>query len=212
MICVSLSEPDFNKCLDLVQRFELSEIRIDLCRFNAVQIEKLFSSGAKLVATCRPNHISDDERKRLLKVAIQAGARYVDVEIESDYGFKQEIISTALKNHTDVIISYHNFDHTPSSEQLKIIINQCFDMGADVAKIACMVNKPEDNAALLSVYQTGKRIVSIGMGELGKIARIAAVFLGAEFTFASATDEYATAPGQISYTKLKTLIELLKNS
>jgi 3-dehydroquinate dehydratase len=50
------------------------------------------------------------------------------------------------------------------------------------------------------------------MGELGKISRIAAAFMGAEFTFASATDESATGPGQISYTKLRTIIELFKNS
>jgi 3-dehydroquinate dehydratase len=50
------------------------------------------------------------------------------------------------------------------------------------------------------------------MGDLGKISRIAALFMGAEFTFASASDEFATAPGQISYTKLRTIVELLKNS
>jgi 3-dehydroquinate dehydratase-1 len=40
------------------------------------------------------------------------------------------------------------------------------------------------------------------MGELGKISRIVAPFLGAEFTYASLSDEDATAPGQISYTRL----------
>jgi 3-dehydroquinate dehydratase-1 len=212
MICVALSDTDFDKCLDLVKKFDLTEIRLDLTGFNKLQVEKLFSTGNKLIATYRPGIIPDKERKELLKVAINAGANYVDIEFETDYGFKQEIISAALNKNCDVIISYHNFDHTPSREQLKIIVSQSFDMGASMAKIACMVNKPEDNAALLSVYEPGKRIVSVGMGELGKISRIAALFMGAEFTFASASDEFATAPGQISYTKLRTIVELLKNS
>lgn len=212
MICVSISDQDFDKCLDLIKKYELAEIRIDMTGFNNDQVEKIFSSGAKLIATCRPDKISDKDRAQLLKTAINSGARYVDVEFETDYGFKQDIIASAVNKNCDVIISYHNFSHTPSREQLKIIVNQSFDMGANVAKIACMVTKPEDNASLLSVYESGKRIVSVGMGELGKISRIAAPFLGAEFTFASATDEFATAPGQISYHKLRTVIELLKNS
>jgi 3-dehydroquinate dehydratase type I len=212
MICVALSETDFNKCVELTKKYELSEIRIDLTGFKIKQVEEIFKTESKLIATCRPGKISEAERLELLKTAIRSGASYVDVEFETDYGFKQEIIVAALKRKCSVIISYHNFESTPSPEQLKIIVNQMFDSGADVAKIACMVNKPEDNASLLSVYEPGKRIVSIGMGELGKISRIAAPFLGAEFTFASATDEFATAPGQISYHKLRTVIELLKNS
>lgn len=212
MICIALSEKDFDKCLDLSKKFELVEIRLDLTQFNKFQVQKIFSSEAKLIATCRPCNYSDEERKELLKTAINYGAAYVDIEFEGDYGYKQEIISAALAKKCDVIISYHNFSFTPSREQLKIITSQCFDMGANVAKISCMVQKPEDNASILSVYESGKRIVSIGMGEMGKISRIAASFLGAEFTFASASDESLTAPGQISYTKLKTVIELLKNS
>ncbi len=212
MICVALSETDFEKCFELSKKFELCEIRLDLTKFDLSQVKKIFSSGTKLIATCRPGAISEESRKEILKSAIIAGAAYVDVEFETDFGFKQEIISTAVSNKCDVIISYHNFEFTPPREQLKIIASQSFDMGANVAKIACMVNRPEDNAALLSVYELGKRIVSVGMGEIGKISRIAAPFLGAEFTFASASDEFATAPGQLSYTKLKTIIELFKNS
>jgi 3-dehydroquinate dehydratase I len=212
MICVALSETDFDKCLDLSKKFDLAEIRLDMTKFDKSQVQKIFTSGARLIATCRPGDYTDSERVELLKVAIQHGATYVDIEFESELGYKQEIISAALAQQCDVIISYHNFSFTPSREQLKIIASQCFDMGANVAKIACMVLKPEDNASILSVYESGKRIVSLGMGEMGKISRIAAPFLGAEFTFASASDEFVTAPGQISYTKLRTIIELLKNS
>jgi 3-dehydroquinate dehydratase I len=212
MICVALSETDFDKCLDLSKKFDLAEIRLDMTKFDNPQVQKIFSSGARLIATCRPGDYTDAERTELLKTAIQHGATYVDIEFESELRYKQEIVSAALAKKCDVIISYHNFSFTPSREQLKIIASQCFDMGANVAKIACMVLKPEDNASILSVYESGKRIVSLGMGEMGKISRIAAPFLGAEFTFASASDEFMTAPGQISYTKLRTIIELLKNS
>lgn len=210
MICVAISETNFEKCCELIKKFELSEIRLDLTGFNKEQVEKLFSMGYNLIATCRPGNISEQLRKELLVAAIYSGAKYVDVEFETDYGFKQDIIKAALPKKCDVIISYHNYESTPPAEQLRIIIQQCFDMGATVAKIACLVQTPADNAALMSVYAQGKRIVSVGMGELGKIARIMPLFLGAEFTFASVSDETATAPGQISYEKLKKIIEQIK--
>lgn len=82
-------------------------------------------------------------------------------------------------------------------------------MGADVAKVATQVNSKADNARLLSLYSNEKALVVLGMGEKGKITRLIASLLGAEFTFASMDDGEATAPGQISYSKMKTLIENL---
>jgi 3-dehydroquinate dehydratase-1 len=214
MICVSINETNFEKCCELVNKFDLCEIRLDLCHFDEKKIEALFSlSKNRLVATYRPGeNITDEFRMKQLIQAIRSGAKYVDIEIETAYAFKKAVITEAILYNCDVIISYHNFTLTPTLEQLKIIVNQCFDLGANIAKVACMVNNAEDNARLMAIYEQGKRIVSIGMGELGKISRIAAPFLGAEFTFASANDELSTAPGQISYYKLNTLIELLKNS
>jgi 3-dehydroquinate dehydratase I len=213
MICIAVSEPSVDACLKIIKGAELAEIRLDLTGFTKAQTEKVFSSGANLVATCRPNDTLDDSmRSELLLAAIKSGARYVDVEIESELSFKHRIINEAEKHSCDVIISYHNFEETPKREHLKIIVEQCFSMGAQVAKVVCMVKKPEDNAILLSLYEPGKRIISFGMGETGKISRIAAPLLGAEFTFASADNGQPTAPGQFSYTQLKSIIDLINNS
>ena len=46
-------------------------------------------------------------------------------------------------------------------------------------------------------------MVVLGMGEMGKITRIMAPFLGAEFTFAAMDEGKETAPGQIPYLKMK---------
>lgn len=210
MICVSINEKNFEKCLGLAKEFEMCEIRIDLCGLNLEQTQKIFSTGNRLIATCRPEIVTDAVlRASLLKTAIKAGARFVDIEFESDMAFKQEIISATKGTPCETIISYHNYETTPCANELRIITEQCFDMGAGIAKIACMVNHPADNASIFSLYQPGKRIVALGMGPLGKISRIAAPLLGAEFTFASESDETATAPGQISYKKMKEILNLI---
>jgi 3-dehydroquinate dehydratase I len=210
MICTALSSKDFEMTQKLALQCELAEIRIDLSEFNKEQVKTLFSLHKNLVATCRPGKYSEIERKELLTIAIKNGAKYVDIEIESDDVFKKELITLAHAHNSWVIISYHNFELTPTREELENIVLQCFTQGADVAKIATMIQKPSDNADILSLFKQGKRIVAIGMGQLGKITRVAAPMLGAEFTFAASSDGQVTAPGQVSDVELRKIIELIK--
>ena len=198
MICTAISEKDFDKCMEMSGMCELAEIRIDLTRFTVEQTAKLFSAHKNLIATCRPERYKDNERLELLKTAIESGAKYADIEIESNRNVINEIKRCTSDNNCDMIISYHNFDNTPSQKELEEIIGKCFYLGADVAKIACTVNSASDNATILSLFQLNKRIVALGMGSLGKITRIVSPLLGAEFTFAAPDTSVETAPGQLS--------------
>jgi 3-dehydroquinate dehydratase type I len=89
-------------------------------------------------------------------------------------------------------------------------INDCYDLGADIAKIVTLSVSASDNVRLLSLYSVNKPLVAFGMGDAGKITRIMAPFLGAEFTFASMDDGYETAAGQIPYSRMKALLSFLK--
>jgi 3-dehydroquinate dehydratase I len=206
MICVSLAEKDVVKCLEALEKVEMAEIRIDLSEFTDDEIHQVFSVRKKLIATCRPGKYSDIDRMQKLKTAIEAGATFVDLEYESRDDFKVPLMDYAHNNQCDVIISYHNHERTPELDELEQIMQRCFEQGADLAKIATMVNVNRDNSKILSLYKAPGRLVAIGMGELGKISRIVAPFLGAEFTYASLTDENTTASGQISYTRLNKYI------
>lgn len=202
MICVSISDKDLKKCLAILEKVEMAEIRIDLAEFSNEEIKEVFSKGKKLIATCRPGKIKDHERVEMLKIAIESGATYVDIEYEAPLEYKSDIIDFAHKYQCDVIISYHNYDKTPELDELENIVNQCYSQGADLAKVATHVNVNRDNSKILSLYKAPGRLVAIGMGDLGRISRIVAPFLGAEFTYASVEDGSATAPGQINYERL----------
>jgi len=202
MICVSLAEKDPAKCLEVLDQVEMAEIRLDLCGFTDEDIKRIFSARKKLIATCRPGSYPDAERMHRLKVAIDAGATYVDLEYEAPPDIRNPMVDYAHHCHCDVIISYHNYESTPALSELERIMCHCFELGADLAKIATQVNVNRDNSKILSLYKAPGRLVAIGMGELGKISRIMAPFLGAEFTYASLSDDSATGPGQISYTRL----------
>jgi len=139
MICISIGDKDVDKCQSYLEKVEMAEIRLDLTEFTVQDIERVFSCGKKLIATCRPGKFSDPERAELLKIAVKAGATYMDIEYESPADYRNDLLGYARKYKSDVIISYHNHECTPSLEDLEKIMNECFAMGADVAKIATMV-------------------------------------------------------------------------
>jgi 3-dehydroquinate dehydratase-1 len=206
MICVSISEKDVGKCLAIIEKADVSEIRLDLNEFGEEEIEKVFSCRKRLIATCRPLKYSPDRQMELLKLAIRSGATYVDIEYEAPDEYKQELIDYAHHHECYVILSYHNYEETPETEELETIMNSCFAQGCDVAKIVTLVRVNRDNSKILSLYSYPGRLIAFGMGDLGRITRIVAPFLGAEFTYAAVDEGDQTAPGQIRYSMLKEFI------
>lgn len=213
MVCLSIADVSADEAMNILAKVNLAELRMDRIDFDKKNIGRLFSSKAKTIVTCRVNEkINEDERRNIIIEAIENGASMVDIEVENSDDFKNEIIKTAKKNKCTVIVSYHDFDKTPVMRELEQILTWCFESGADIAKIACRANNVEDAARLLALYSFGKPIISIGMGDAGKITRIAAPLLGAPFTYASAEDAKKTAPGQIEADKLEAIIKMIKEA
>lgn len=212
MICISIADVTADDACRIIRENELSEVRLDKIKFEENDIEKIFSSG-KTVATCRPvEGLSEAGRKEILKAAIKHGASYVDLEVENSDSFKTDLIETAALSGCKVIVSYHDYLKTPVMRELEQILSWCYEHGADIAKIACQVNNAGDAARLLSLYSQERPVISIGMGETGKITRVAATLLGAPFTYASIDASKETAPGQIDSVTLKQIIEMIRNS
>ena len=214
MLCVSIADMDFPACKKTLQDIDLAEIRLDRLDFSLRQVEDLFSIPGKWIATYRPGRTGESERKAFLITAVEAGAAYVDIEIEAEDSFIRTIIDTARKKGSKTIVSYHNFENTPTKTELSAMVASCFDRGADIAKIACRVLCEEDSARILSLYDSPAggqgKILAIGMGEKGRITRVAAPFLGAPFTFASLSPGQKTAPGQLDIKTLRKILDLVK--
>lgn len=227
MICVCIREPEYERCKQIVKETGtgLAEIRMDTADLSADEIGRIFSIPTKLIATCRPSvKLTDMERIKRLTTAIVAGASYLDIEIDSDRMFKDELIRVARIQGCNVIISFHDYEKTPPLEDMARTMEQCFFLGADIAKISCMVNVKEDNSRILALYDilAGMRfrldgdpthphgLVAVGMGEKGVITRVAAPFLGAPFTFASPNNCEGTAPGQPKETLLRQVFKILE--
>jgi 3-dehydroquinate dehydratase I len=214
MICVSLDEQYDIQYLKSLTNIEFAEIRMDRMVLTPEDITDIFSQPVMLIATCRPGMFDDRKRKAYLIDAIEAGAKYVDIEVESDVVSKREIMEKAGSKGCRVIVSFHDFEHTPGDERLRQIAALCLSEGADIVKIACKANSVMDSARLLGLLgrkDFKDRLVVVAMGEKGKITRIVAPFLGSLFTYASIAEGMQTAEGQIKKEHLEKIMRLLKN-
>lgn len=206
MICVSLAEPTVAACLRALEGRELAEIRLDRMRVGVKGVRTIFARPARLIATCRPGRRPEEERRRLLLAAIGAGAAFVDVELESPAATRRMIVRRARDTGCRVIVSHHDFKRTPSRASLDKTVARAFAAGADIAKIACMVRAPRDNARLLGLLDGERPLIVVGMGPGGRITRVAAPFLGSVLTYAAEGARKAAAPGQMTDVFLERVI------
>ena len=216
MICVSLAYLSFEQCREILRDIEMAEIRLDRLNFSLPQVREIFSMHQRLIATCRPGNIGEEERKELLLTAGEAGAAFLDIESDAEPGFKTVVSQACRDKNCKVIMSYHNYERTPSRQVLEEIIDSCFADGADIVKIACQALCQADAARILSLYDQdemgheNEKIVALAMGEMGKITRLAALLLGAPFTYAALSQGKETASGQMSKQTLMEILNLMK--
>lgn len=198
MICVTVAEATVEDCLEALKGLSFAEIRMDMMKLTGKDVPIIFrGSGPRLIATCRLGTYSEEERKGLLIAAVEAGASYVDVEVESNDEFKDEIVRHARTGNCQVIVSFHDFEKTPDREELLGVVARCFSSGADIAKIACKAESERDVARLLGLLDSRDRIVVIGMGEKGSITRIVAPLLGSPFTYGALRKGKEVVDGQL---------------
>lgn len=203
MICVSIANITFSELNKLIFDFEMIELRLDLLNFSDEEYTQVLASKIPAIATYRYGTKEDDFRIDALKKAINLGAKYVDIEIDASKYFVGRMISYAQSKNCKTILSYHNFNETPSSKELEKIIEETKNLGADYIKIATQANTQTDVDRVLSLYKNNKNLIAFCMGELGKYSRIESLNLGAEFAYAAFSKEKETASGQFTYTEMQ---------
>ena len=208
MICVSISDP-LQLAPVLEAGGELLELRLDLMGSLPGNFYEQVPGNVSFVATCRPESHSIQERIRMLSEAIEAGASYVDLELDAPDIFTEVLTKLAGEHGCEVIFSHHDFNSTPEKEELENILDACYERGAHVAKIASKVNSTAEVVRLLALYGLPGRKVILGMGDVGRITRVAGPLLGAEFTFAAPGRGRETAPGQLDFNGLKSIYKQL---
>ncbi len=202
MICVPIFTQSLNQAiktasLALKQGADILELRIDA--LDEIDIEKIRDfmdeMDGKVIATNRMSREgglfrgTERERTDILR-EVASSAEFVDIELLTEEKYRTKVIKASKSS----IISYHDFEKTPSVEELLDVVRQEKELG-DIAKFAVMPQSREDTLRVLQVLLQMDDTIGISMGELGSYTRVIASLFGSPLTFAS-VDE-SSAPGQL---------------
>ncbi|MDF4188368.1 type I 3-dehydroquinate dehydratase [Ligilactobacillus salivarius] len=207
---------------------DLIEWRIDF--FDQVEdAEKLVETAKKLrqvmsemplLTTFRTHFeggvkkLSEEEYFDICRVLIKEKATdLLDLELFRKTSKLKEIIAEAHENNIYIIMSNHDFDKAPATSELERRLTLMKTFGADIAKIAVTPNSARDVLNLLLAtdnmkYKLNCPLITMAMGDLGKVTRISGEVFGSCLTFGTVGD--ASAPGQIESTNLKGILDTLK--
>lgn len=222
-ICVSIAERDLSRALLTASKAavqaDVVEIRLDSLDVPdfAAFINRL--SGIPLLFTCRPEwegggfRGSEEERIGILAAAASAGAAYVDIELRTAEALRTHLIKQASHSGAKVIVSWHDFKTTASSQALASILQEQYRSGADWGKIVTTARDFRDVLRVLALQETATEIgfplCAFCMGRIGVISRVATLELGGAMTYAAPDDGQVAASGQLSLAAMRGIRELL---
>ena len=130
----------------------------------------------------------------------------VDIELSAKT-ILTDVIDSAHDQKKKVIVSYHDFDKTPSAKELEKVLKSAKAVDADIVKVATFAKDYRDiqRLARFTVANASQNIVTIAMGEIGALSRLFFPALGSLLTYASFGGKIA--PGQIDCKELSRLIK-----
>jgi 3-dehydroquinate dehydratase-1 len=218
MICVAISSENTASAIEKSKKAitlgaKFIEIRIDHFKdpfsVNAADLVRRINS--KVILTVRKSaeggQYSFEEHRRLelIHACINARPFAIDLEFSIERSKLLSLIQEAHEGHVKVILSFHDFQKTPSVDEMKNLINEMENFAPDIIKIIGMANSIHDNLKMLALPQFVREknldIVAFAMGAKGIISRILSPIFGTLFTFASL--DKPTASGQISIPEMK---------
>lgn len=138
------------------------------------------------------------------------GADAVDVELATPG--VADLVARAQAAGLAVVVSHHDFAATPPAAELLEVLRRQRAAGADVCKVAVMPHDADDVLALLTATRAFARdadrpVVTVAMGALGLVTRLAGGVFGSAMTFGSVGA--ASAPGQVDAGRLREVLALL---
>ncbi|VVB92335.1 3-dehydroquinate dehydratase [uncultured archaeon] len=191
---------------------DLIELRIDLLDMDArTAILELKKLDLPVIITNRMKQEggawegSEDERIRIL-LSLLPLADAIDIELCAQK--RDDVVKKAKTEGKTVIISTHDFQNTPEVDIMAGIINESFEAGADIAKLAVTPNTLLDVLHLLEVtLRSSGKVCTIAMGNIGRHSRVVAPIYGSVMTYGYV--DKPTAPGQLRVDELKSILTIL---
>ena len=163
-----------------------------------------------------PIPLSEDQVVALIEaVCASRTVELVDFEMNNDPIHIAQVREASKTNGISLVLSFHNFQSTPSQDVLSQRFAQAQQLGADVAKIAVMPQHLEDVLSVLGATLESSQtldipLVSMSMGGYGSLTRLFGYAFGSAMSFV--VGAATSAPGQVPIEDMNTVLEILNRS
>ncbi len=175
------------------------------------------ATGLPLLFTYR-NHteggrgIANEQDYAMLVEAVAGSGDVAAIDVEFRHPQGPVVIDIASSEGAYVIASAHDFEGTPPRDDIIALLADMEAAGADVAKVAVMPRTPADVLTLLDAThrrreQAAIPLITMAMGPLGAITRLAGQVFGSAATFATVGE--GSAPGQLDADTVATVLDLM---
>lgn len=216
LVCCPVISRSVEETLEQMQQAKVDgadivEIRIDLLNnFNpkADLTILLKERPLPIIITYRPKweggEYEGDEATRLdvLRLAIELDADYVDVELQVATDFIKSMRDKKSRM-CKIIVSNHNFESTPSVEELRHLVERLQSTGADIVKFTTTATNITDVARVFQVFPHSQvPIIASVISSRGLISSILCPKFGGYLTFGSLGPGKESASGQPALTDL----------
>ncbi|MBY0123932.1 type I 3-dehydroquinate dehydratase [Bacillus sp. S/N-304-OC-R1] len=232
-ICVPIIGENLDQIIDEAVQIktlgpDLAEWRVDFFQ-DVEDIDKVAKALKKIHEILTPipiiftfrsakeggeKEVSLEYYTELNKAMIETGlADIVDVELFCGEEIVTEVVRFAHTYNVFVIISNHDFEKTPSKEEIVKRLRKAQELGGDLPKIAVMPATSNDVLTLLDATITmhdqyaDRPIITMSMAGKGVVSRLSGEIFGSSITFGAA--KKASAPGQIAVSELRQILNLL---
>lgn len=233
-ICVPIVDKTEEEILESARK--ITETKADLVEWRVDWFEEIFDfkriqevlgklreilNERPILFTCRTakegGQISLTKEQYIIlnRYAIESGyADLVDVEVFGYPDAGNELVDLAHKKSVLIVGSNHDFQATPSKDEMIRRLVYMQQMGVDIPKIAVMPQNKQDVLMLLLATEEMVRehgstpVVTMSMGPQGVVSRIAGKVFGSAMTFG--TVGKASAPGQLAVEDLRTVMKILR--
>lgn len=229
-VTISPEETITQLCLDELIKYkdyiDIVELRIDqwenfVIKNVDIVIQQLrgLNLDFKILVTYRTSNqggkgnVEETTYIDILKLLIEyAQFELLDIEWSGAINTDQyaQLITDAQEKNLNVVLSHHNFEETPSLEEIKFIYYKMQKLAPQYLKLAVMPNNKEDVLHLLEAMSvtsdnTPYKVIGISMSHLGLVSRVAQGVFGGSISYGCLGEPQA--PGQIHVKALKQQLE-----
>ncbi|WP_066516466.1 type I 3-dehydroquinate dehydratase [Curtobacterium ammoniigenes] len=195
---------------------DVVELRLDQCAAHTTPdalgalrvVRAALASDIPVIVTYRSaaeggaGVASPDEVRLIMTAAMETGAAdAIDVEQSLPTDTREALVTAAHEAGVPVVMSAHDFRSTPAAPEILERLRTQQRLGADVAKVAVMPQRFADVLALLEATAefasapTSIPAITMSMGRMGILSRLAGETVGSVMTFGRVGSE--SAPGQL---------------